>query len=480
MKKEFGNKEAFMYGIGGIGEDIAYNLFYMFFIYFLTSAAGIEPAAAGTISLFAVWWDAISDPIVGYLSDHCKGWKGFGKRGIFILAGCIPLGISVFLLFCDVNFSQTGKVVYFVIINILFWLFFTIVDIPYISVAAEVTENYDTKTRMRTFVMMFSNLGQLVLSFGILRFLDYMEMSGNDDVLSWRIIGAVLGFASAFSYLMAALSLRHKENQNVAAEKNAPEKLQERQAEKVELKGLFKDIKNMLKMRDYILVLLIAFVYNIYLGLINSSLVYYMTLGLGFSKTLSATLSSVSLIMSTFIVLILGQAVVKFGKKQVQLVAFSYLMIFSAICGFTNPSMIPFIFLRLGLTLAASLFWINIYAMNYDVDAIYEYKYGQNREGMMISITSFMTKIGISVGMWLNGVLMSKLGVDPNAEVIDDVIINGMHTIFGKVPALVALILVILCAMYRIKKEHILALEEAKNLKAEGKEYSIEKFEKLL
>lgn len=477
MKKNFSNKDAFLYGIGGIGEDIAYNLFYMFFIYFLTSAAGIAPAAAGTISLVAVWWDAISDPLVGYLSDHCKGWKGFGKRGLFILLGCIPLGISVFLLFCDVNFSQTGKVVYFIVINILFWMFFTIVDIPYISVAAEVTDNYDTKTRMRTFVMLFSNLGQLVLSFGILKFLDYMEMSGNDDVLAWRIIGAALGFVSALSYLLAALALRGKEHEGPVAAEKPEDKLPEHSGDKA---GIFSDIKNMLKMRDYILVLIIAFVYNIYLGLINSSLVYYMTLGLGFSKTLAGTLSSISLLMSAAIVVVLGQLVVKFGKKQVQLAAFVYLTIFSAVCGFFSPSMIPFIFLRLGLTLAASMFWINIYAMNYDVDAIYEYKYGRNREGLMISITSFMTKIGISVGMWLNGILMSTLGVDPTAEVIDDVIIDGMHTIFGKVPALVGLILVICCAMYRIKKEHIVAMEEAKKLREEGKAYSEEVFEHLL
>lgn len=480
MKKKFGNKDAFLYGVGGVGEDIAYNLFYMFFIYFLTSAAGIEPAAAGTISLVAVWWDAISDPLVGYLSDHCKGWNGFGKRGIFILLGCIPLGISVFLLFCDVNFSQTGKVIYFIVINILFWMFFTIVDIPYISVAAEVTDNYDTKTRMRTFVMLFSNLGQLVLSFGILKFLDYMEMSGNDDVLAWRIIGAVLGFVSALSYLLAAISLRGKEQEASSVAAKQEEKPPAHTTEDLNRVGLIGDIKNMLKMRDYILVLLIAFIYNIYLGLINSSLVYYMTLGLGFSKTLSATLSSISLLMSAAIVVVLGQLVVKFGKKTVQLAAFSYLTIFSVICGFFSPSMIPFIFLRLGLTLAASLFWINIYAMNYDVDAIYEYKYGRNREGLMISITSFMTKIGISVGMWLNGILMSKLGVDPTAEVIDDVIVDGMHTIFGKVPALVGLILVICCAMYRIKKEHIVAMEEAKALQVEGKEYSTKVFEHLL
>ena len=101
-------RDVLAYGIGGVGENISYNLFYMFFIFFLTSVAGISPAAAGTISLIAVAWDAISDPIVGYLSDRCRGWKGFGKRGTFILLGAIPLGISVFLLYNDVALSGEG------------------------------------------------------------------------------------------------------------------------------------------------------------------------------------------------------------------------------------------------------------------------------------------------------------------------------------------------------------------------------------
>ena len=57
-------------------------------------------------------------------------------------------------------------------------MFFTMVDIPYVAMATEITENYDVKTKMRTSVLLFSNLGQMVLSFGLLQFVDYMAGSG--------------------------------------------------------------------------------------------------------------------------------------------------------------------------------------------------------------------------------------------------------------------------------------------------------------
>ena len=136
--------------------------------------------------------------------------------------------------------------------------------------------------------------------------------------------------------------------------------------------------------------------------------------------------------------------------------------------------MVILAFLDMGIMVTSSVFWINIYAMNFDVAAIYDYKYEKNREGMMISICSFMTKIGVAVGMWLNGMLMSALGV------VTEEMASALQTIFGKVPAVLAVIMALACIFYRVKKEHILALEEARELKAEGKEYSIDGFKDVL
>lgn len=54
------------YGVAGIGNAIPAGLFYVYFIFFLTTVAGINPAIAGSISLIAVLWDAINDPMVGF------------------------------------------------------------------------------------------------------------------------------------------------------------------------------------------------------------------------------------------------------------------------------------------------------------------------------------------------------------------------------------------------------------------------------
>lgn len=474
-KSKRGMRDVLAYGIGGVGENISYNLFYMFFIFFLTSVAGISPAAAGTISLIAVAWDAISDPIVGYLSDRCRGWKGFGKRGTFILLGAIPLGISVFLLYNDVALSGAGKVAYFVIINMLFWMVFTIVDIPYVSVATEITEDYDIKTKMRTSTMLFSNLGQLILSFGILQFADFMAENGYSDTFVWRIIGAVMGFLSAFTFLIVAVSMRGKELESAAAE--PAEKLAGGGGQKG---SMIRDYIDFLKMHDYRMLLIMGLGYNIFVGMSDSALLYYQMYTCGLTMSQTSIVETVALFVSLALIVPVGEVIVKIGKKQTMLIAFVYMLFYAGICGFTRPSMVILAFLDMGIMVTSSVFWINIYAMNFDVAAIYDYKYEKNREGMMISICSFMTKIGVAVGMWLNGMLMSALGVDPEAEVITEEMASALQTIFGKVPAVLAVIMALACIFYRVKKEHILALEEARELKAEGKEYSIDGFKDVL
>lgn len=475
MEKSGGMREVVLYGIGGIGENISYNLFYMCFIFFLTSVAGIKPAAAGTISLIAVMWDAISDPIVGYLSDRCKGWKDFGKRGTFILFGAIPLGISVFLLYNDMPFSETGKVIYFIVINMLFWMFFTVVDIPYVSMATEVTENYDIKTKMRTSVMLFSNLGQLVLSFGILQFVDYMTNNGYAHVFAWRIIGAAMGCISTITFMATAVAMRGKETRQ-----SQTVQTDERLSQGQDRGRLFKDLRPLLKMRDYRVLLVIGFLYNFFLGIVNSSLLYYSLYGCGLTMAQSSIVQTVALLTSLVFIIPMGGIIVKFGKKSVLLWSFVFMMIYSLLCGIMVPPMWMFTVMNIGLNLTSAVFWIDIYAMNFDVSEIYEFKTDSNREGLMVSICAFMTKIGVAVGMWLNGMLMTLFNVDPTSEEITEAMVTGMQKIFGIIPAIISAILVIVCMLYRVKKKHILALQEAKELKAAGKPYSTEGFEKVL
>ena len=99
------------YALGGTGDAIAYDFIGSFLLFFLTDLAGISPAIAGTIIGIAVLWDAITDPVIGMLSDRCK--SKYGKKRPFLLFSAIPLAIIMMMLFHVVGFNGNAKVAYY-------------------------------------------------------------------------------------------------------------------------------------------------------------------------------------------------------------------------------------------------------------------------------------------------------------------------------------------------------------------------------
>lgn len=108
------------YGVGALGEGIGYNVFFAFFIFFMTTIAGISPAVAGAVSTIAVLWDAVTDPMIGIWSDRTK--NKHGRRRPFIRWGSLLFGLSIALLFINVDLPQNIKTVYYIVINMIYWL----------------------------------------------------------------------------------------------------------------------------------------------------------------------------------------------------------------------------------------------------------------------------------------------------------------------------------------------------------------------
>ena len=109
---------------------------------FYAQELGMDLAAIGGVFFLARLWDAIIDPVVGNLSDRTK--SRFGRRKPWMLLGT-PVLLIAFYMFC---FPPEGiGVRYLAIVTFCFYVAFTLVQIPYLSWAAELSRNY--KERMR-------------------------------------------------------------------------------------------------------------------------------------------------------------------------------------------------------------------------------------------------------------------------------------------------------------------------------------------
>ena len=85
------------YASASFGDAATYSFVNTFLLFFLTTVAGIKPAAAGTIIIVGSVWNTIINPVIGYLSDNCA--SKWGRRRPFLAIMAPALGASAFMLF---------------------------------------------------------------------------------------------------------------------------------------------------------------------------------------------------------------------------------------------------------------------------------------------------------------------------------------------------------------------------------------------
>ena len=149
LKKKLG------YACGDIYGGGSFLIFSMLFMNFLVLVEGMSVVLATTIIFVGKLWDAITDPMIGNLSDKTR--TRFGRRRIYFLIGIIPVLISFIALWYSFGIQgETGKFIYYMFAYMLFGTAFTIVMVPYNAILPDMTSDYNERTRFTTMRMAFS------------------------------------------------------------------------------------------------------------------------------------------------------------------------------------------------------------------------------------------------------------------------------------------------------------------------------------
>ena len=157
-------REKFAYGLGDLGNNVAYGALGFYLVFFLTDVAGISPAWAGYIFLIVRMWNAVFDMIMGVISDRTK--SRFGRRRPYLLFGAIPLSIGFALLWQVFFKDTTAMIIYYTIAGILFSTLYSLVAIPYNALLPEISQDYDERTSISGYKMALSFVGSLFSAMG--------------------------------------------------------------------------------------------------------------------------------------------------------------------------------------------------------------------------------------------------------------------------------------------------------------------------
>ncbi len=161
QEKKITLKNLVAYGVGDLYGGGSFIIISLLFMYFLTDTVGLPGYLAGLVMVPGKVWDAISDPLMGYISDNLE--TRFGRRRIFFLIGILPVALSFALMWVTV---RTGNpfltFLYYALIFIFFRTAFTMVMVPYSALNAEMTLDYKIRMRLSGARMIFSQLSALI------------------------------------------------------------------------------------------------------------------------------------------------------------------------------------------------------------------------------------------------------------------------------------------------------------------------------
>ena len=205
--------QKFAYGVGSLVNNLLGAAIGMMAIV-LNLGLGMDPVVVGTLMALPRLVDALTDPVMGYISDHSK--LRWGRRRPYIFFGAIASGLVFALLWqLPAGYGKDFYFWYFLIGANLFYLAYTVYATPWVALGYEMTPDYNERTRL----MGVSNFMGQFAWVAVPWFYAFMENDRffPDSVTGARWLAVYVGVFVAVFGLVPALLCR--ERMKVIAEK---------------------------------------------------------------------------------------------------------------------------------------------------------------------------------------------------------------------------------------------------------------------
>ena len=197
------NIEKLSFGLGGGVNAIKTDFFVWYLGAYYLTVLGLNPILTGSALLFALFVDAISDPLIGALSDRIK--SSFGRRHIFMGFSLVPISITYFMLFIpDKSWSEGLLFFWLLSFTILTRFSVTLFDIPHRALAAEIPDTYEDKANIMSMREGFQSIIALSHSFIIL---PYINIDVDENWVNVGLVGSLMMFVFGLVSVLGTRSL---------------------------------------------------------------------------------------------------------------------------------------------------------------------------------------------------------------------------------------------------------------------------------
>lgn len=377
-------REKIGYGVGAIGLDLSYGLFYSFLAYYLSSVLGLKEGFLLILTPLARIWDGINDPIMGGIVDNTK--TKMGKYRPWIVIGALSNAIVLSLLFTSFGMSGTKLYVYIAFMYVLWGMTNTMADIPYWSMVPSFTNDPKDRNLIATVARTFSGFGQ-----GVITVLTPIILPKLSDGMTTDKGYSATGFSrwaiicGGLLVIFAVICVASTKEKNVVYSN-----------EKFSFKQMFKAIAH----NDQLIVFMIfAMISNAGWYLTSGTAVYFFNdvLGDGTKQSLFSMIGAVGSVLGLLVIPILSKKFTNKAIYQISLImviiGYVLMFIFGPVLKMTLALDISYIIASIGV---ASMFVAQTIFLA-DIVDYGEYKTGTRNESITFSMKGFLQKMAYTI-----------------------------------------------------------------------------------
>ena len=206
-------KEKIFYGMGAMMDGGGVALMSCVMLSYMTDSLGIYAASASTVMMVSKIWDAITDPVMGHISDNTR--SKYGRRKPYMVVGGIMLVIALLLLFAPIKEwgigGQAGLVAYVLFFYIVWNTCSTITQVPYTSMASDISPSFRERNNANTVKLVFSSVSAgLAYIIPLLLLEAYQEEGTIDAYVFWIVMVVVFGTMFGGGLIMTGLFTKER------------------------------------------------------------------------------------------------------------------------------------------------------------------------------------------------------------------------------------------------------------------------------
>lgn len=385
-----------IFGSGDIYGGGAQTIVNFLYLIFLTDVVRIRPALAGLIFLMGRIWDAITDPVMGVVTDRTR--TRWGRRRPYFLAATVLVFVSYVLLWAPVKAAgEWQRFAYYLAAYLFFDLVMTMTMVPYSAMSAELTLDYDERTSLMSYRLAFS-MGATIFT-AVLPI--WIVERAPDPPSGYLAMAAVFGalFALPWGFIF----------------KYCPERASFQQPTRsLDWRGLLLDPWRLRAFRMLVGMYLAGF---IALDVVSSLIVYFMTYNLGRPADAKFVLGT-TIVMQLLSLPLYARLASRIGKGLTYAVGGAWwigvMLVFLAFDPAWPAYSIYLLGGAMGLGISAIAFipW----AIFPDITEVAELATGERREGSLSGFMTFLRKVASAVALFGVGQVLDLTGYRPPPE----------------------------------------------------------------